>query len=140
MKPIVVGVDGSDSAECAVNDAARLAAATGSALHIVTAADRSKGGVAKGPGRWSAVVTELDEAESLLASYHVRFRSQVHEVSTAVVDAKPADALIDEARRLDASMIVVGNRRMHGPGRLLGSVADHVAHHAPCSVLIVKTT
>jgi nucleotide-binding universal stress UspA family protein len=37
-------------------------------------------------------------------------------------------------------MIVVGNRRMQGLGRLLGSVANDVAHHAPCDVHIVKTT
>ena len=36
-------------------------------------------------------------------------------------------------------MIIVGNRRMQGMGRLLGSVANEVAHNAPCDVLIVKT-
>jgi nucleotide-binding universal stress UspA family protein len=36
-------------------------------------------------------------------------------------------------------MIVVGNRRMHGIGRVLGSVANSVAHNAPCDVYIAKT-
>ena len=38
-------------------------------------------------------------------------------------------------------MIVVGNKGMQGSRRfLLGSVPDKVSHHAPCSVLIVRTT
>jgi nucleotide-binding universal stress UspA family protein len=36
-------------------------------------------------------------------------------------------------------MIVVGNRRMRGIGRVLGSVANSVAHNAPCDVYIAKT-
>ena len=44
-----------------------------------------------------------------------------------------------EAERLEADVIVVGNRRMQGVSRLLGSVANEVAHNAPCDVLIVKT-
>jgi nucleotide-binding universal stress UspA family protein len=35
---------------------------------------------------------------------------------------------------------VLGNRRMQGAGRILGSVANSVAHHAPCDVYVVKTT
>jgi nucleotide-binding universal stress UspA family protein len=52
---------------------------------------------------------------------------------------KPADSLIKEAIRLDARLIVVGNRRMRGIGRLLGSVANSVAHNAPCDVYIANT-
>jgi nucleotide-binding universal stress UspA family protein len=52
---------------------------------------------------------------------------------------KPAEAIIREAERFDARMIVVGNRRMRGLGRVLGSVANSVAHNAPCDVYIAKT-
>ena len=52
---------------------------------------------------------------------------------------KPAAALLAEAAEVDADVIIVGNRRMQGVGRLLGSVANEVAHNAPCDVLIVKT-
>ncbi|MET0460593.1 MAG: universal stress protein, partial [Ilumatobacteraceae bacterium] len=51
----------------------------------------------------------------------------------------PASALLTEADRLQADVIVVGNRRMQGVGRLLGSVANEVAHNATCDVYIVKT-
>ncbi|MDH3755117.1 MAG: universal stress protein, partial [Acidimicrobiia bacterium] len=52
----------------------------------------------------------------------------------------PAEALCAEAERLEARMIVVGNRRVKGAGRVLGSVASDVARHAPCDVLIANTT
>ncbi len=52
---------------------------------------------------------------------------------------KPADALVHVAKEIGADLIVVGNRRVQGISRLLGSVATDVAHHAPCDVYIVKT-
>ena len=48
--------------------------------------------------------------------------------------------LCAEAVRLDASTIVVGNRRVQGASRLLGSVAVSVLRSAPCDVLIAQTT
>ena len=36
-------------------------------------------------------------------------------------------------------MIVVGNKRVQGLARVLGSVASAVAQHAPCDVYIAKT-
>ena len=51
----------------------------------------------------------------------------------------PASALCDEAERLDASIIVVGNKRVQGISRVLGSIAGGVAKMAPCDVYIVHT-
>ena len=67
------------------------------------------------------------------------FRAQGVTATSAALDDKPADALINEAERLEAELIIVGNRRMQGVSRLLGSVANEVAHNAPCDVLVVKT-
>ena len=64
--------------------------------------------------------------------------SQV-EYTIDVVDGPPAKALVSEAERREADLIVVGNVRMQGLGRVLGSVGNDVAHNAPCSVLIIKT-
>jgi nucleotide-binding universal stress UspA family protein len=46
---------------------------------------------------------------------------------------------VQVATDIGADLIVVGNRRVQGIGRLLGSVATDVAQHAPCDVYIVKT-
>ncbi len=38
-------------------------------------------------------------------------------------------------------LLVVGNKGMTGAKRfLLGSVPNKVSHHAPCSVMIIRTT
>jgi nucleotide-binding universal stress UspA family protein len=61
------------------------------------------------------------------------------QASTHTVTGDPADALLDVAKKLDASLIVVGSRGMHGMKRVLGSVPNKVSHSAHCSVLIVST-
>jgi len=61
------------------------------------------------------------------------------DATCAAIDEKPAEALLAEAQRLEAELIIVGNRRMQGVSRILGAVANHVAHNAPCDVLVVKT-
>ena len=53
----------------------------------------------------------------------------------------PADAILDVAEEQEADLVVVGNKGMTGAKRfLLGSVPNKVSHHAPCSVLIIRTT
>jgi nucleotide-binding universal stress UspA family protein len=78
---------------------------------------------------------------------HADLHSQLASVAeargvTATVhpaDGSPAHAVCDTAERLDADLIVVGNKGMKGRGRILGSVPSHVAHAAPCSVIIIDT-
>jgi nucleotide-binding universal stress UspA family protein len=53
---------------------------------------------------------------------------------------RPERALIAAAERDELDLVVVGHRGVHGVRRvLLGSVSEHVAHHAPCSVVVVRT-
>jgi len=58
----------------------------------------------------------------------------------AIVNAEPAAALCSEAERLQASIIVVGNKRVQSAARVLGTIALDVAKQAPCNVYIVHTT
>jgi nucleotide-binding universal stress UspA family protein len=92
-----------------------------------------------GVGADTWVVDTLDDAHSTAESIAGQLRSIVSEVSVAAEVGKPHDVLVAEATRLEARLIVVGNRRMQGIGRVLGSVANSVAHNAPCDVYIVKT-
>ena len=136
---IVVGVDGSETADRAAACAAQLAADTGARLHIVTAFDESTvEEVAIGSDRW--VISSTDKALQTAESVGTRLRSITPEITSTAAAGKPADVLIEEAERSNAKLIVVGNRRMQGIGRILGSVASSVAHNAPCDVYIVKTT
>jgi nucleotide-binding universal stress UspA family protein len=61
-------------------------------------------------------------------------------VSTDVLFGSPDSRIVETAEEWNADLIVVGS---HGYSRwerlLLGSVSDSVVHHAPCSVLVVRT-
>ena len=71
-------------------------------------------------------------AKPLLARPGLRPQAQV-------VQGRPAGALIEEARRSGARLIVLGSRGARSPaGPPLGSVALQVARYAPCSVLLVR--
>jgi nucleotide-binding universal stress UspA family protein len=138
VKTYVVGTDGSETAARAAQRAGELAASTGAALHVVCAFAKG-GGASITVGSDSFVVSSLTSAEQVAEQQAATFRGHGLQATSAAIDGKPADALIAEARRLEAELIVVGNRRMHGVSRLLGAVANEVAHNAPCDVLVVKT-
>jgi nucleotide-binding universal stress UspA family protein len=134
---IVVGTDGSDTAKRAVAEAARLAKALDADLHVVSAYEplrgaRSTGGESTGPLPDAIVDSTLAQAEAVVRLSEVP-------VHTHAVRKEPADALIDVAGDVGATMIVVGNQGMHGAKRVLGSVPNSVSHKARCNVLIVAT-
>ncbi len=63
------------------------------------------------------------------------------EAQTHPVEGDAAEAILSVAEQTKADLIVVGNKGMAGARRfLLGSVPNKVAHHTPCSVIIVRTT
>ena len=134
----VVGIDGSETASVAAARAGELALKTGGSVHVVCAYSGRDGSTFQ-VGSDSFVVSSLTTAEQIAEQQASAFRSQGIESTSVAIDAKPGDALIEEAERIVADVIVVGNRRMQGMKRVLGAVANDVAHHAPCDVLIVKT-
>lgn len=60
-------------------------------------------------------------------------------ISSRSAMGKPARALVDAADEMSADLIVVGNKRVQGVARVLGSVAAEVARHAPCDVYLAHT-
>jgi nucleotide-binding universal stress UspA family protein len=79
------------------------------------------------------------QVESILEQAAAGVRLQNVKYQTHMSEGDPGDALLAVAKQVDADMIVVGNKGMQGARRVLGSVPNKVAHHAPCSVLIVST-
>jgi nucleotide-binding universal stress UspA family protein len=134
---IVIGVDGSATAQKAAESARDLAIALNASLHVVTAFDGDRDEVF-GSGYDRLVVSPGDAAEHL-ARTAAKLLGNGIKITSAAVPGKPADAIIEEAARVNARIIVVGNRRMHGIGRVLGSVANSVAHNAHCDVYIANT-
>jgi nucleotide-binding universal stress UspA family protein len=146
FKRIVVGTDGSDSAREAVRQAASLAQLTDASLDVVSAYEpvptsRSEAEQRGAPsdvahefGPREDVNFALDGAAGIARDFNV-------EVKPHPRDGDPADAILSVAEEVDADLIVVGNKGMTGARRfLLGSVPNKVSHHAPCSVIIVRTT
>lgn len=135
---IVVGVDGSETARRAAEAARDLAMAFGTKLHVVTAFDGDRT-VVFGSGSDEWVVSNEDSAEEIAENVVVDLDKGAVQVTWSAVRGTPAQALIKQAESYGARTIVVGNRRMKGLGRVLGSVANTVAHNAPCDVYVVKT-
>lgn len=136
-KKIVVGYDGSDRALNAVEQAADLATATGSAVHLVTAVDKDDKIRKIGASSDTRFMSDSEIAVEQLTHLAQDFNHL--NISVAAVPGPPAKVLLDEAKTVDADLILVGNRHVQGLGRVLGSVAEDVAHRADCAVLIAKT-
>ena len=137
---VVVGTDGSTGAERALERAARLAGSSGARLHVVSAFH--DGGPFKERLGDSARVDPIDVvrvAEEVLARAAAHARRHGVEPELHAREGDPAEALIEVAEEQDADLIVVGSRGWSAVRRfLLGSVSHKVAHHAPCTVMVVR--
>jgi nucleotide-binding universal stress UspA family protein len=138
MAVYVIGVDGSDTAAKAAKRAGELASATGATVHVVCAYT-GRGTTTIGVGSDVFSISDLTMAEQVAEQQAASYRSAGVSSTHSVVDGKPAAVILDEAERVRAELIVVGNRRMQGVQRVLGAVANEIVHHAPCDVLVVKT-
>jgi nucleotide-binding universal stress UspA family protein len=146
FRAIVVGTDGSDTAQSAVEEAIGLANSIGAELHIVSAyepvaADRLRVERDQVPADLQWMVNPREDVDETLRVAAEGARSGgVDQVAVHARQGDPADAILDVAEEQGADLIIVGNKGMTGAKRfLLGSVPNKVSHHAPCSVLIVRT-
>jgi nucleotide-binding universal stress UspA family protein len=144
---IVVGTDGSDTARTALAQAIGLARQSGARLQIVSAYEpvsdqRLRNQQIEVPKDLEWIVNPRGDVLQMLdAAREQAAKAGVTEVETFARQGDAADAILDVAEEQRSDLIVVGNRGMTGASRfLLGSVPNKVSHHAPCSVLIVRTT
>ena len=143
---IVVGTDGSETAEEAVRQAVELAARLGATLQIVSAyepvpAGRLREEAQPVPTDLQWMINPREDVDATLRRAEQAAREGGVEAETYARQGDPADAILDVAEERGADLIVVGNKGMTGARRfLLGSVPNRVSHHAPCSVLIIRTT
>ena len=135
---IIVGVDGSPTALKAAWSARDLAAALDATVHVVCAFDKDRAEIV-GTGSDKIILSDAVAADQVAKQVADSIGTEVKVTYTAA-RGNPADALLTEATRVNARMIVVGNRRMQGFGRVLGSVANTVAHNAGCDVYIAHTS
>ena len=140
---IVVGTDGSDTAQHAVAEAVRFAKALGAQLHLVSGFEPVRGAHVSGAPQGAAKVWAPlpdDQVEAILSQAAAKIRMAGLTVTSHAIRKDPAEALLEVAENVGATMIVVGSKGMHGARRLaLGNVPNKVSHRARCNVLIVAT-
>ena len=147
IRTIVVGTDGSETAKKAVAEAAELGAAVGAKVTVVSAFKRrsdsdQRGEADEAPDDVRHRLSGRSDADEILQEAKASIEEKgIKDVDVEAEEGDPADAIIEVAEKHKADLIVVGNKGMTGARRfLLGSVPNKVSHHAPCSVLIVRTT
>jgi nucleotide-binding universal stress UspA family protein len=146
FRSIVVGTDGSDTAQKAVDAAVELAKLTGARLELVSAYEpvssaRLRAEARQVPADLQWMVNPREDVDATLSEAAERVADSGAEARTYPREGDPADAILDVAEELGSDLIVVGNKGMTGAKRfLLGSVPNKVSHHAPCSVMIIRTT
>jgi len=137
FRSIVVGTDGSETADEAVRQAAELAALLGARAHVVCVYETTGDDEQDGDG-WARGSPE--EVDATLARSAAVFAAAGVEVDLYPQRGDPADSILDVAEERNADLIIVGNRGRTGAKRfLLGSVPNRISHHAPCAVLIIRT-
>ena len=131
---VVVGFDGSPSAEAALRWAEHYAEATGADLELVTAWHYPTSyGIAMPLNGWDPE----DDANSVVEKAVAQLTLPPERVHTRVAHGSPADVLTRASA--DAALLVVGSRGHGGfTGLLLGSVGAHCVHHAKCPVVVIR--
>jgi nucleotide-binding universal stress UspA family protein len=117
---ILFASDGSPASDRACRHAASIAARTGAGVTLFTAGHDDHD-MRHAVSRQAA---ELREATGV-------------EPTIATAAGKPAEAIVEAATAIGASLVVVGSRGRTGL-RALGSISEQVAHRAPCSVLVAR--
>jgi nucleotide-binding universal stress UspA family protein len=146
FKSIVVGTDGSETAGVAVQHAIDLARQVGAKLQIVSAFEpvadkRLRSEQREVPKDMQWMVNEREDVDATLEAAKEQAEDAGVSVEIYARQGDPADAILDVAEEQGSDLIVVGNKGMRGTKRfLLGSVPNKVSHHAPSSVLIIRTT
>ena len=142
IRRILVPVDFSDHARAVVDWGAHLAEEHGSsvvflhAYHLPVEFQQLEGAYLP-PDFWYSV---KEEAEKTLAGYVDALRERGIAVEAVVREGYPATVIVDEAREINADLIVIGTQGLSGLKHLLlGSIAERVVQRAPCPVLTIKT-
>jgi len=134
---IAVGIDGSPTAAKALEMAVEMAQSFHAELVLLSVYD---GTAASSDGEdelaWASNPAARTQHSVELARDRLS-RSGLN-VSLLSDEGDAGDVLVRLAGECEADVLVVGNKGMNR--RVLGSVPNTVAHKAPCSVLVVKTT
>jgi nucleotide-binding universal stress UspA family protein len=145
---ILLAVDGSPESDAAVDEIAARPWDANSEVRVISAVDLSRSPTGEPFGVLREYYAEIERAEKQSARAAVeRAAAKLRagagtrnlRITTEVLAGSPKRAIVEDAERFGADLIVVGSHGYGGLKRfLLGSVSQAVALHAPCSVEIVR--
>lgn len=154
LNKILVALERSENGKSVFNSALSLAQTNGSRLMLLHVLSKSEADYPVLPTyAYYPIVDdhEYDIYQKQLAKYQqwgLDFLQNLTQEATAVrVDAEysqlignPGQMICELANNWSADLIIVGSRGLKGLKEMfLGSVSNYVTHHAPCSVLIIRT-
>lgn len=144
---ILVPIDGSETSRAGLDEAIRIAKATGAQIRLLHAIeDMPLALSAEGYAALSADVLALQRraGQDILQQGREQVKASDVAVDTTLLDPpgeRLCEQVAEEARRYRADLIVLGTHGRRGVGRfLLGSDAEQIARTAPVSVLLVRRT
>lgn len=138
---IIVGYDGSNNAQRALDRAIELAKQSNAELRIAVVADTMSYAATASGGIYKRFNEQTKENAVNLASAALQAAKAagVKDVYASDEEGQPADMILTLATEYKVNLIVVGRRGMRGLERfLMGSVSAAVINNAKCDVLVVK--
>jgi nucleotide-binding universal stress UspA family protein len=146
---ILIATDGSEYSKAAVEQACRLLICPENAELLIVSAYEDSYPIMAEPYAISAeYYQKIDDAVAEMAATFVadakkmvtdKFSAGEFPINTEILRGPPDQQILDKAKEWNADVIVVGSHGRGFWGRLLGSVSSGVVHHAPCSVLVVRS-
>jgi len=144
---ILVATDGTKQGDSAVEMLVNVKVGDGDEIKVISVVDMSVPLGIDIYGGYLPDTTEIEKvarenAEKALATSARRLKEITDgaAISSEVLFGSPESRIVETAEQFKADLIILGS---HGYNRwerlLLGSVSDSVLHHAPCSVLIVRS-
>jgi nucleotide-binding universal stress UspA family protein len=144
---ILIATDGSEFSKVAIDEACKLLLGhPESSVRIISAFDAGTAisaepyvGTAMMYQQFADSLKSVAESAASDAALLIHNQCPRIKANVDVVMGRPAEAILDAAKRWSADIIVVGS---HGHGfwgrTLLGSVSNAIVHHAHCPVLVVR--
>ena len=149
---LLVALDGSPAAEQVLEHAEAIATAFRSSITLLRASISAEMLLAETAGTGQTVgdlgpaldptpIVEEDQEDAVEYLERVAVRLRQHNVTVSVEhpEGPPDEAIVERARALNVSLILMTTHGRSGLGRVVfGSTADAVVRHAACPVLLVR--
>lgn len=144
---VLLAIDGSPFSGAPLREAATRVWPPGTILRVLTVAEPEypvtfvvPDALLMPPARALNQQVAVSAAEALVERIAETVRASGQQVETSVRQGRPGEQIVEEARSWGAELILLGTHGRTGLKRLLmGSVAEYVVSHAPCSVEVVRS-